>query len=108
MLKKIIICIILLAVLLLFIFAYEAILNPSGFFGSLGCAFIIEKCGMFWGHVLSYLLVCTGFLFWVGVSAAWKWARNNDFGLVMSVFCAFLGIYLSFPIAIVQLFLPST
>ncbi len=107
MIKKVIIGLVLLIILFLFIFKSEVILNPSGFFGSLECAFIIEKCGVFWGNIISYILVCDGLLFWVGISAGWTWARDNCFGFGMRVFCAFIGIFLSFPIAIVKLFSPQ-
>ena len=103
MVKKVIIGIVLLITLFLFVFKNEVIMDPSGFFGALGCSYIVEKCGVVLGSILSYIQVCTGLLFWVGASAGWRWARGCDFQFFMSVFCAFVGIYLSFPIAIFNL-----
>ena len=113
MFKKIVIGFVLVLVLLFFIFDYETLVDPAGVLGALDGASIIGGCGVFWGTIILYILICDVFLFWIGAPAGWRWARNLGMGLnapafFVCVVCAYIGIYLSFPIAVVQLFRSDT
>ncbi len=62
--------------------------------------------GEFWKYPLAFYLASSALLFWVGIPAGWRYARDNFWGIWGILIAAFIGMYLSLPIAIVQLFKP--
>ena len=63
---------------------------------------LIEECGIFGAHILIFWGCVTVPLFWVGIPAGWRLAKNNFWGFGAGAICALIGLWLSLPIAIVQ------
>ena len=95
--KKIII------IVLLIVALFFTIFPPDEIFAQ----FKSEYVGPFWAFVLNYYMVSSAFLFWIGIPAGWNLAKNHFAGIWIGLFCAFIGMYLSLPIAIVKLFMPK-
>ena len=57
--------------------------------------------------ILRYFWLSTAFLFWVGASAGWNFAMDNGITMGGALVCLLVGIYLSMPIAIFQLFITN-
>lgn len=53
--------------------------------------------------LLSFLAISTILLCWIGVPAGWCFARDNGMGPIAVLVFALIGMYLSLPVAIIQL-----
>ena len=62
-----------------------------------------ESIGSFWTYVVTFYLVSSALLFWIGAPAGWNYAKNRFWGIWGVLICAYIGMYLSLPIALVQL-----
>ena len=89
-------------IVLLIAALFFTIFPPSG-----AEMFSAENVGHFWAFVLNYYMFSSAFLFWIGIPAGWNLAKNHFAGIWIGLFCAFIGMYLSLPIAIVKLFMPK-
>ena len=56
--------------------------------------------------IVEFLVMATSLLFWVGASTGWRFAENCGLMFWGRLIFAFIGIYLSLPIAIFQLIKP--
>ena len=79
--------------ILLAIALIGAIFVPTDF---IGIPVVLAKLFMF--YVFS-----TALLFWIGAPAGWWFARDNGMSGFAIIIFAYIGMYLSLPIAIIQL-----
>lgn len=96
--KKVIICFLLVIAILFTIFKPGIAMDSFGE--------VLEYGGSL-GNLIFFVCCATGLLFCFGVKAGWNFGKNCGFGLFGKIVFAFLGLYLSFPIAIVKLLTPS-
>ena len=67
----------------------------------------IENSGTFWGYAMTFYVLSTVLLFWIGLAAGWNFSADRDWPSWVSLICAIIGLYLSLPIALIQLFIPK-
>lgn len=59
------------------------------------------------GFIPRFLVWSTTLLFWVGISKGYTFAMDNGFLGGVAIVCALVGMYLSLPIALFQLFISN-
>ena len=63
---------------------------------------LVEEMGGFFAYVVGFYFMSSTFLFWIGVPAGWRMAE--DFLIWGKLVCCMIGMLLSLPIALFQLF----
>ena len=83
------------------------IIQP-GDFATMGDDLVKYIGGSWFAHVLSFIIMfyisSTVVLFWVGIPAGWVFARDMDWGIFGIFVSVYIGMLISLPIAIYQLF----
>ena len=94
--KKIVIAVFLLVILAIVILLPQPLYQE--FFGVSA-----EELNPIWGRVLLFFAISSTALFWVGVPAGWRFAREADWALFGITVSVLVGMLLSLPIALFQL-----
>ena len=99
--KKIVIVILIIAAL------GFAIIQPWGS-STLGDELLNELGGGVFSKILVFIIMfyigATVPMFWIGIPAGWRFAQDHDWGIIGTFISLYIGMLVSLPVAIYQLF----